>query len=174
MSLRESLVWQLLWISLLEGLRYLCSSILWHHQGTLVVWMYGRGKWLFLYFVWYLSVIYPQSTHLRTSVWLSKHPCSFLDQIMPILCNKNILGLKYSPLKRTTPKMRSLSTIWLKMSRLIRSVSDHGKCGIKLKVSTMEVHSCVVVVLSMLPWQRKPRCNQKQRKNGHFCNLCDT
>ena len=67
---------------------------------------------------------------------------------MPILCNKNTLGLKYSPLKRTTPKMRSLSTMWLKMSHLIRSVSDHGKCGIKLKVPTMEVHSCVVVVLS--------------------------
>ena len=36
-----------------------------------------------------------------------------------------------------------LSTVWPKMSYFIRSVSDHGKCRIKLKISTVGVHSCV-------------------------------
>ena len=35
MSLCKSLVWQLLRISLLKGLRDLCSRIPWNHQGTL-------------------------------------------------------------------------------------------------------------------------------------------
>ena len=51
--------------------------------------------------------------------------------------------MKYSPLKITIQQMRSLSTIWLKMSHFIRSVSDHVKCGIILKLPTVGVHSCV-------------------------------
>ena len=66
---------------------------------------------------------------------------------MPILYDLNILGLKYSPLKMTIPQMQSLSTIWFQMSPFIRSVSDHVKCDIQLKVSTMGVNSCVVLVV---------------------------
>ena len=49
----------------------------------------------------------------------------------------------YSSLKMTIPQIRSLCTILLKMSHFIRSVSDHGKCGIILKLSTVGVYSCV-------------------------------
>ena len=34
--------------------------------------------------------------------------------------------------------------------RFIRSVSDHDKYGIKLKLSTVGVHSCVVLVVSVV------------------------
>ena len=30
------------------------------------------------------------------------------------------------------------------------SVTDHGKCGIKSKLSTLGVHSCVVLVVSVV------------------------
>ena len=62
---------------------------------------------------------------------------------MPISYDYNVLGLKYSRLNITIPQMQSLSTILLKMSHFIRSVSDHGKCGIILKLSTVGVHSFV-------------------------------
>ena len=42
--------------------------------------------------------------------------------------------------------MQDLSIIWLKMSHFTRTVSDHGKCGTKLKLSPVEVHSCAVWV----------------------------
>ena len=61
---------------------------------------------------------------------------------MAILYDLDILGLKYSPLNMTILQMRSLSTIWLKMSHFIRSVSDYGKYGIILKLLTLGVHLC--------------------------------
>ena len=48
------------------------------------------------------------------------------------------------------PQMRGLFTIWLKMSHFIISVSDQGKCGTKLKLSTVEVHSRVIWELSVV------------------------
>ena len=36
------------------------------------------------------------------------------------------------------------------MSYIIRSVSDHGKYGIILKLSTVGVHSCVDLVVSVV------------------------
>ena len=51
--------------------------------------------------------------------------------------------MKYSPLKIIILQMRSLSTIWLKLSHFIKSLSDHGKCSIILKLSTVGDHSCV-------------------------------
>ena len=47
-------------------------------------------------------------------------------------------------------QVRGLSTIWRKMSHFIRSVSDHGKCGTKLKLLTVEVHLCVVWEFSVV------------------------
>ena len=52
-------------------------------------------------------------------------------------------SLKYIPLKMTIPQMWRISTIWLQMSHFIRSESDHGKCGIILKLPTVGVHLCV-------------------------------
>ena len=50
MSLCKSLVWQLLRISLLKGLKDLCSRIPWNHQGTLGAWLlwltYTTQSWL--------------------------------------------------------------------------------------------------------------------------------
>ena len=58
--------------------------------------------------------------------------------------------LKYIPLKMTILQMRSLSTIWLQMSHFIRSVSDHGNCGIILKLPTVGVHPCVFGTFSVV------------------------
>ena len=48
------------------------------------------------------------------------------------------------------PQMRCLSTIWLEVRHFIRSVSGRGKYGIKLKLSTVGVHSCIVLVVSVV------------------------
>ena len=36
------------------------------------------------------------------------------------------------------------------MCHFFRSVSDHGKCGVILKLLTVGVHSCVVLVVSVV------------------------
>ena len=46
--------------------------------------------------------------------------------------------------------MLCFSTIWLKMRHFIRSVSDHGLCGIKLKLSPVGVHLSVVLLVSVV------------------------
>ena len=81
----------------------------------------------------------PQGISMITKIFLPL----FLINSCQFHISKNILGMKYSPLKITILQLRSLSTIWLKMSHLIRSVSDHSKCGIILKLPTMGVHLCV-------------------------------
>ena len=48
------------------------------------------------------------------------------------------------------PQMRCLSSIWLEVRHFIRSVSDHDKYGIKLKLLTVGVHSCMVLVVSVV------------------------
>ena len=73
----------------------------------------------------------------------------------------------------TIEQMQCLSKIWLKMSHFIRSVSDHGKYDIKFKVSIMGVHSCVVMVVTVLAIKREPKFNQKQRKMFIFSNFCN-
>ena len=62
--------------------------------------------------------------------------------------------LKYIHLKMMIPQMRSLSTIWLKMSHFVRSVSDNGTCSIKLKLSTGEFVNVYFGNFQWLPWQR--------------------
>ena len=48
------------------------------------------------------------------------------------------------------PQMRCLSSIWLEVRHSIRSVSDHSKYGIKLKLLTVGVHSCTDLVVSVV------------------------
>ena len=48
------------------------------------------------------------------------------------------------------PQMMCLSSIWLEVRHFIRSVSDHGKYGIKLKLLTVGVHLCMVLVVSVV------------------------
>ena len=78
----------------------------------------------------------PINTPQGISMFIKNFLALFLINSCKILYDSNILGLKYSPLKMTIQQMQSLSPIWLKMSHFIRSVSDHGKCVIKLKLST--------------------------------------
>ena len=47
-------------------------------------------------------------------------------------------------------QMWCLSTIWLEMRHFIRSVSDHGKYGTKVKLSTVSIHSCIVSAVSVV------------------------
>ena len=79
--------------------------------------------------------------------------------------------MKYSPLKITVLQMRSLSTIWLEMSHFIRSVSDHGKCSIILKLSTVGVHSCVFWKFSVVAMATGAKNWSKTEENGLFCNF---
>ena len=66
------------------------------------------------------------------------------------------------------------------MCHFFRSVSDgkfnyHGKCGIQLKLSTVRVYSCVVLVVSEVAMGNRSQELIKNRgKNVHFYNLCDT
>ena len=115
----------------------------------------------------------PINTSKGISLFFKNFLPPFLINSWQFHMTKIFWGLKYSSLKMTMPHMRSLFTTWLKMIHFIRSVSDHYKCGIILKLLTVEVHSCVFcVIYQWLPWQREPKNNQKQRKNGHFCNFC--
>ena len=68
---------------------------------------------------------------------------------------------------------RCLSPIWLKMRHFIRSVSDHDKYGTKLKLSMVEVHSCIVTPVSVVAMATGVKY-LKTGKIGHFRNLCDT
>ena len=54
------------------------------------------------------------------------------------------------------------------MSHIIRSVSDHGKYGIILKLSTVGVRSRVDLVVSVVAMATGATIKQKQRENGHF------
>ena len=60
----------------------------------------------------------------------------------------------------------SLSTIWLKMIYFIRSVSDHGKCGIKLKFSTREFINVYFGDFQWLPWQRQSELVKNNKKSA--------
>ena len=79
--------------------------------------------------------------------------------------------MKYSPLKIAILQMRSLSTIWLKMSHFIRSVSDHAKCSIILKLSTVGVHSCVFGNFSVIDMATGAKNQSKTEENDLFCNF---
>ena len=65
----------------------------------------------------------------------------------------------------TIPQMWSLSTIWLKKSHFIGSVSDHGKCGIKLKFPTVEVHLCIFWEFSVVAMAAAVMNKSKTAKN---------
>ena len=80
---------------------------------------------------------------------------------MPILYDLNFLGLKYSLLKMTIPQMQSLSTIWLKMSHFIRSVSYHGKCGIESKVNQKTGKTIIFVLCEILKCDLLPSYTSK-------------
>ena len=77
----------------------------------------------------------------------------------------------------TILQMLCLSTIWLKMCHFFRSGSDHGKCGVKLKLSTVGVHSCVFLVVSLVAMptgaenysktEVKVRFTSNQHTSGH-------
>ena len=62
-------------------------------------------------------------------------------------------------------QVQCLLTIWLKMSHFIRSVLDHGKCGTKMKLSPLEVYSCVASVGIFSSCHRN-----KLRKSTFFVN----
>ena len=79
--------------------------------------------------------------------------------------------MTYSPLKITILQMRSLSTIWLKMSHFIRSVSDHVKCGIIVKLPTVGVHSCVFWNFSVVAIATGAKIFIKNRGKWSFCNF---
>ena len=64
--------------------------------------------------------------------------------------------------------MWSLSTIWLKMSRLFESESDHGKCGIKLKLPTVGVYLCVFWEFSVVAVATAVTNKSKTAKNISF------
>ena len=64
--------------------------------------------------------------------------------------------------------MWSLSTKLLKMSHFIRSVSDHGKCGIKLKLPTVGVHWCVFWEFAVVAMATAVMNKSKTAKNQHF------
>ena len=60
------------------------------------------------------------------------------------------------------------------MCHLSRSESDHGKCGIKLKLSTVDVHLRVVVVVSLVAMAMGAKNYTEIEESGHFLNMCDT
>ena len=68
------------------------------------------------------------------------------------------------------PQMWSLSTIWLQMSHLFRSVSDHGKCGIELKLPTVGVYSCVFWNFSEVAMATAV-INTSKQENQHFNDI---
>ena len=70
--------------------------------------------------------------------------------------------------------MWSLSILWLQMSHFIRSVSDHGKCSIKLKLSNVRVHSHVIWEFSVVAMATGDKNLSKQGKMVIFVILCDT
>ena len=70
--------------------------------------------------------------------------------------------------------MQGLSIIWLKMSHFTRSVSEHGKCGKKLKLSPVGVHSCAVWVFLVVAMATTCENLSKNRKISIFCNFCNT
>ena len=53
--------------------------------------------------------------------------------------------------------------MWLKMIYLISSMSDHGKCTIKLRLSVREFINVYFGNFQWLPWQRV-ESSQKQQK----------
>ena len=61
--------------------------------------------------------------------------------------------------------MMCFSTIWLKMSQFIRSVSDHGLCGIKLKLSPVGVHLSVVLLGSVVAMATRSKNLSKKEEN---------
>ena len=63
--------------------------------------------------------------------------------------------------------MWCLSTIWLKMSHFIKSVLDQVKCGTKLKLSTVEVYSCVVWEFSVVAMATAVK-NESKTDNPHL------
>ena len=81
----------------------------------------------------------------KGSVWLLEISfIFFLDQFIPISYMTNIYVLKYRPLKMAITQVQCLLTIQLKMSHFIRSVLDHGRCGTKIKLLSLEVYSSLV------------------------------
>ena len=54
------------------------------------------------------------------------------------------------------------------MYHFFRSVSDHGKLGIILKLSTVGVHSCVVLVLSVVAMATEAKNYSKTEKKCSF------
>ena len=68
----------------------------------------------------------------------------------------------------TIPQVWSLSTIWLQISHFIRSVSDHGKCGIELNLPTVGVYSCVFWEFSVIAMATALMNMSKTEKNQHF------
>ena len=60
------------------------------------------------------------------------------------------------------------------MSHFIRSVSDHSRCGTKFKLSTVGVHSCVVLVVSVVAMATGAKNSKTEEKCTFFRNLSDT
>ena len=54
------------------------------------------------------------------------------------------------------------------MYHFFRSMSDHDICGIKLKLSTVGVHSCAVLVVSVVAMATGAKNKSKTEENGHF------
>ena len=61
--------------------------------------------------------------------------------------------------------MLCFSTIWLKMRHFIRSVSDHGLCGITLKLSPVGVHLGVVLIVSVMAMATGTKNLSKKEEN---------
>ena len=67
--------------------------------------------------------------------------------------------------------MQGLSIIWLKMSHFTRSVSEHGKCCKKSKLSPVGVHSCAVWVFLVVAMATTGENSSKTEKNQHFLHF---
>ena len=61
--------------------------------------------------------------------------------------------------------MLCFSTIWLKIRHFIRSVSDHGICGIELKLSPVGVHLSVVLLVSRVAMATRSKNLSKKEEN---------
>ena len=111
----------------------------------------NRGKWPFVIFVILKCDLPPINTPQGINMLIKIFLALFLINSRQFYMIKMFWGLKYSPLKMTIESIHR----WLKMIYFIRSVSDHGKCSIKLKFSTREFVNVYFGIFQWLPWQRQ-------------------